>query len=198
MQHELILSLRSREFLTLSILLVCIILLSSCQKQTATSFNTNSYLKEVGNISKDWKKIETEDFSFSIPPTMKNKNVRGIDTEVWQYEDGKITLTIEQGDMLGDLSKSTDFVAQRYESKTNKTIVNDDEVIILSLDLNKPKLENWATNVDGSTSFKIVEKNILLSFSFPNQQTVFSTESSTPEAQEISQTILYSIKFKQK
>ncbi len=93
MQHELILILNLRKTSIVLILLIFTLFSLSCLKQSATSFETIKKDSSITEIPKDWQKIETDYFSFSIPRTMKNKNVKGIDSFVMQFENDEIKLT---------------------------------------------------------------------------------------------------------
>jgi hypothetical protein len=48
-------------------------------------------------VPRSWKKVELRDFSFSIPPDMKERDVRGIDSEVWEYRSREMRLAIDYG-----------------------------------------------------------------------------------------------------
>ena len=49
------------------------------------------------DVPRGWKKIELRDFSFSIPPDMRERDVHGIDSEVWEYRSRDLRLAIDYG-----------------------------------------------------------------------------------------------------
>ncbi len=202
MQYELIFNLNVRKNLILSIIFVFVLLSLSCQKQTATSFEIVEETSQIREIPKDWQKIETDYFSFSIPLDMKNKNVRGIDSFVMQFEDKDITLEIEYGDYSADL----DFIKQNYQSQTEQTEIDGEIVEIVSCDLdrNNPSSRMMTKNTK-TEAIKKTEKNNYSGVSFPGRMKDFSQTAisfevkyKNLEMQETAKTILYSVKFKQK
>ncbi|HQU86855.1 MAG TPA: hypothetical protein PKY59_27220 [Pyrinomonadaceae bacterium] len=192
------------------LVVVSLIVLVSCQKQTATSFVTPVNTESIKEIPKDWRKIETDYFSFSIPPTMKNQNVRGIDSEVMSFENEEMTLDIEYGDFSADVvSHLLD-----YEGKKQSIIIDGKKTEIVSYDINKPiyspnkatNAANKASNGDDSFRLKKVEKNYVFGINFPLKDEPISSEnrfaasfvikSKSIEAKETAKIIFQSIKFK--
>jgi hypothetical protein len=49
----------------------------------------------------NWKEIDLGHFLFYLPPDMKPVSVRGIDSDVWQYSNSSIRLTIDWGPYQG-------------------------------------------------------------------------------------------------
>ncbi len=203
MQHELILILKLRKFITLSIILVCTIFSSSCQKQTATSFETLNEDSQIKEIPKDWQKIETDEFSFSIPRTMKKNDVHGIDSFVMQFENDEITLDIEYGDYSADLIP----LLRDYEGQKEQTIIDGEKTDIVGYDRNKPlNLSNRMVNSDSSTNFIEPNKNYIFGVNFPHKNEIIAPEDRPAisfvvrcknlENKETAKTIIYSIKFK--
>ena len=202
MQHEPILqSLYLRKVLVVFIFLAPVNLFLSCQNQVVVSNKTQ---KEVHReVPRDWQRIETEFFSFSIPANMKNNDVRGIDSYVMQFENDEIILDLD----YGMHSTTMEYSASSFESKKDSIIIDGTETLLISYDANKPVLASKAAvNADGSTKFEKVEKNYVIGISFPYESRVipskeyfaasFIANCKTLEAQETAKTILYSIKFK--
>jgi hypothetical protein len=52
-------------------------------------------------LPSNWKEIDLGHFLFYLPPDMKPESVKGIDSEVWQYSNGSIILTIDWGPYPG-------------------------------------------------------------------------------------------------
>jgi hypothetical protein len=48
-------------------------------------------------IPSGWRKVELKDFSFYIPSDMKERKVRGTDSEIWEFRSKGITLSIDYG-----------------------------------------------------------------------------------------------------
>ena len=205
MQHELILILKPQKILVLLLFLVLMIFSLSCQQQTATSFETVSETSKIKEIPKDWQKIETNEFSFSILPTMKKNDVQGIDSFVMQFENNEITLDIEYGDYSADLIPHL----QEYEGRKETTIIDGEQTEIVSYNRNKSiNLSNRPVNSDGSTNFIEPEKNYIVGANFPHKYEIISPEDRPAisfvvrcknlENKETAKIILHSIKFKQK
>jgi hypothetical protein len=55
------------------------------------------------DIPKDWVKIDLDRFSFYAPPDMRNQNLRGIDSAVWQFRNRNMTLNLDYGMYSDDL-----------------------------------------------------------------------------------------------
>ena len=53
-------------------------------------------------------KVDLGDFSFYAPPDMKNQNVRGIDSAVWQFRNSSMTLDLDYGMYSNDLKSYAD------------------------------------------------------------------------------------------
>lgn len=59
-----------------------------------------------------WKKIENSSFSFSVPPSFKKTDARGIDSFVEEYVTNRVQLTFDFGmysNNFGDWPKETKF-----------------------------------------------------------------------------------------
>jgi hypothetical protein len=54
-------------------------------------------------IPDNWKKIDLDAFSFYAPPDLKNQNVHGIDSAVWEFRTSSMTLNIDYGMYSNDL-----------------------------------------------------------------------------------------------
>lgn len=146
----------------------------------------------AAKVPADWKKIETSHFIVSIPPDMKEKKVRGIDTSLWQYNSKTISLAIEAGFLGGDFG----FVQGRYESTWELRSLNGREVQYLTLDLNKPNLKYWSFNADGSTKVTNEEKNLVVGMYFPKEHISFVTTRVPAVSHDVVDNILNSITLK--
>ncbi|MGI8885246.1 MAG: hypothetical protein ACR2IA_13505 [Pyrinomonadaceae bacterium] len=205
MKHELILILKPQKILVLLLFLALTILSLSCQKQTATSFENIKEVTQTKEIPNDWQKIETDDFSFSIPPTMKKNDVRGTDSPVIEFENDEITVHIENGDAAADLiSRLTDFEGQKEQA-----VIDGEETEIVSYDKNKPiYLSNKIPDKDESVKVGKAEKNYVIgvnfpqkrltSFPYPRPEILLVVIYKNSEMRNTARKILYSINFKQK
>jgi hypothetical protein len=202
LQHELILIPDSRKSLIVLILLVFTVFSLSCFKQAATSFKTVKKDSPITEIPKDWQKIETDDFSFSIPPTMKNNNVQGFDSFAMQFENAEIKLDIEYGDYFADIISQL----RDYEGQKELITIDGEKTELITYDQNKPIYStNKTVNAARSPKSEKVEKNYVIGVNFPNSMKSFHQSAisfvaryKNLEAQETAKTIFQSIKFKQK
>lgn len=48
-------------------------------------------------VPADWRNVQVEDFSFSIPPDLKAEDVRGIDSTVYAYVSDHMRIVIDLG-----------------------------------------------------------------------------------------------------
>src|SRR5215211_1550088 len=103
-----------------ALVIVAIITMATGCERANSLYEITTPTPEVVQIPKDWKNVETAHFVFSLPPEMKEKKVRGIDTELWQYDAPNISLSIEAGFLGGDFS----FIRNRYESTVQSVLVN--------------------------------------------------------------------------
>ncbi len=62
-----------------------------------THTNVRAIRHDSIDIPRNWKKVELGHFSFSIPPDMRDEEVKGIDSAVWQYRSGGMMLMIDYG-----------------------------------------------------------------------------------------------------
>lgn len=189
----------------------------SCQKQVAQNVNLQNEIqntqttKTPNEIPKDWKRVETDSFSFSIPQTLKKNNVRGIDSNVLQFENEELILDIE----WGDYSEDVGFNSSEYENKKEEIDIDGEKTVIVSWDLSKPtssqmsnamSMTNGTMRGDKSSKPKKIEKIYNIGVNFPHKNEVispgdrpaisFSVRSKNLESQEIAKTIFQSIKFK--
>ena len=169
----------------------------SCQSQTTKS------LKADKEIPEDWQKIETEYFSFSIPPTMKRTDLHGTDSQMMGFEDDEITLELDYG------MYSTNIESLRFNQQKEPIIIDGEETTLISFDENKTiSLTNEIINKDASERFGKVDKHYIIGVNFPRESEVitpgfkfaasFIASCKTLEAQENAKMIFYSIKFKRK
>lgn len=200
MQHEFFTKHFDLRKISLALLVSALAaLFLSCQKQTAAP------LAAVADVPKEWQKIETDYFSFSIPPTMKKNDVRGIDSQVMQFENDEITLDLD----YGMYSTSAEFSLKYFEGEKKAIVIDGIKTELVTYDANKPlSSPKGAVNADGSTKFEKVAKNYVIGINFPYKSETFGSRTAfaasfianckTIEARETAKTILYSIKFKKK
>jgi hypothetical protein len=62
-----------------------------------THTNVRAINRAYAEVPPGWKKVELSDFSFSMPPDMRDNEVKGIDSAVWQYRNGGMILTADYG-----------------------------------------------------------------------------------------------------
>lgn len=62
-----------------------------------------------------WKAIKMDNYSFQIPPSMKRKDVQGIDTFVWLYQSDSISLSIERGILVSERPSDLDYYDYKEE-----------------------------------------------------------------------------------
>jgi len=135
----------------------------SCQTQTTTSFKANK------EIPKDWQKIETDYFSFSIPPTMKRNDLRGTDSQMMGFENDEISLELDYG------MYSTKIESLRFNQKKEPIIINGEETTLISFDENKTiSLTNEIINKDASGRFGKVDKHYIIGVNFPRESEVIA------------------------
>jgi len=138
-------------------------------------------------IPDGWNKIELGDFSFYAPPDMKNRNVRGIDSAVWEFRNHSMTLNLDYGMYSNDLKSYVDqpeyraewlgidgkkavIATLRMRDKDMAASPEKDRKYIAAVyfpDVNsgeKTKLTFWASCVDSATQESA--KRIFLSIKF--------------------------------
>jgi hypothetical protein len=62
-----------------------------------TRTNVRVIRHDSAGVPRNWKTVELSDFSFSLPPDMRDEEVKGIDSAVWQYRNDGMILTIDYG-----------------------------------------------------------------------------------------------------
>jgi hypothetical protein len=80
----------------------CVFFFSSPRRQPTPAPPARQKV-ETSRKVEAWRKVETEQFSFSIPASMKEYPVRAYDSSVWRYADEKITLEVQYGLYPDDL-----------------------------------------------------------------------------------------------
>jgi hypothetical protein len=109
---------------------MAILFLSACslgQRKTSNNSNDKKQIKTAGLVPKDWKLIDLDNFSFILPKSMKDMNAEGIDSEVWEFEDSYMLLSIDSGDYTNNL-QDTEY---SYETKTEKVKIDGNNVNVL-------------------------------------------------------------------
>lgn len=206
-----------QKFIVVFFITAISIFIFSCQKQVAQNINSSNENLKVQSVyiqsetPKDWKRIETNSFSFSIPQSLKKNNVTGIDSFVLQFKNNEMTLDIE----WGDYSQDVGFHSKDYENKEEQTEIDGERTAIVSWDVTKPtssQMSNGMSMINGTMSGEKaaepqkIEKNYHIGVNFPHKNEVISPEdrpaisfvvrSKNLESQEIAKTIFQSIKFK--
>jgi hypothetical protein len=128
------------------------------------------------DVPRGWKKIELRDFSLEIPPGMKKRDVRGIDSEVWEYRSRDLRLAIDYGMYSNDLESYAD----RPEYKAEW----------ISIDGKEAKVATYRSG-----------KDYVAAVYFPglwgsDTKLGFSVESKSATGQELSKKIFQSIRFR--
>jgi len=196
LQHELKFGLfNSRQILVVLNLIGFVILSLSCQKKTATSFETPPNIESMKEIPKDWQEIETNYFSFSIPPMMKRTYLRGTDSQMMGFENDEIYLELDYG------IYSTKIESSRFEQKKEQILIDGKKTTLISFDENK-------LDKDISKRFGTKEKHFIAGVNFPHDSEMiakgfrftasFIASCATLESKETAKTILQSIKFKKR
>lgn len=181
------------KYLKFSFLVFSIILLAFLygfgQKQASKS-SKNKSTSTQSQISEDWKLIDLRNFSFILPKTMEDKKIQGIDSAVWRFEDEEMILNIDSGRYNVDFSDR-----EAFESLTKPIEINGFRGHYFYINYLKPK----SPQVEIYEIFK--QKPLQEAIVFRHDKysyTTFWVLYKNPEQQEISNKILYSIKFKQK
>ena len=133
----------------------------------------------------NWKAFEMGPFELRGPADLKKKNVRGIDSEIYEHENREFDIGVEVG------MYSEDSGIHSYEYETGSIMIDGTPVTFTKSDVNVPAA-NAARNADGSKS-KPVEKHLLIVVRFPKEEAVvnvnYPEESLTPNAMAILQSI---------
>jgi hypothetical protein len=166
---------------------------SGCERPEASQMLVSPTPNASQTIPLDWKRIDKIQFTLNLPPDVKEKKVRGIDTEVWEFEGKQITLSVEAGFLGGGF----DFVKNQYESTIEERTIAGEKADYLSLDLNKPVLRNWTFNADGSTRVQKEEKNLVVGVYFPNREIKFWIARTPGVPLDVAEKIISSITLKQ-
>lgn len=172
------------------------------QKQSSKNRKSKNKIKPAtqSQIPKDWKSVDLDDFSFLLPNSMQDKKARGIDSEVWHFEDDKMELWIDSGMYTNDFQDLKD----SYEFKEEKVKIDNKNVKFFSWDSNKDISETYEVNKDSSIKpHEIYEKHFSIGVYFQEGKrrysgTNFVISTKTLEEQETAKKILQSIKFKKK
>lgn len=181
-----------RKLSTVFLLAVFSILVFSCQKQAAQNVNRQN------DIPKDWKLVDLNRFSFLLPKSMEDKKARGIDSEVWRFEDKDMGLQIDSGMYTNDFHDLKD----SYEVKEEKVTIDNKNVKFFIWDENKNNSTTFEVNKDGSIKpHETYEKHFAIGVYFKNDwlsndATNFVITTKTLEGLETAKKILHSIKFK--
>ncbi len=74
------------------------------QKQSSRNSKNKNRTKPKtrSQITKGWKLIDLDSFSFLLPESMEDKKARGIDSAVWRFEDTEMELHIDSGMYTND------------------------------------------------------------------------------------------------
>ncbi len=130
----------------------------------------------------DWKRIDLEQFSFSIPLEMKQLKIINIDSAVWRYSNNDLELTIDFG-LYSGLPKIYKEEVNYREEKVKISGKNAKIVSFISEESDKDCKYNTAIYFP-----KVEDKYTKLSFFIC---------SDLPQSQETAKAIFRSIKFAQ-
>ena len=170
------------------------------QKQPSKSPKSKSQIKPVAQtqIPKGWKLVDLDRFSFLLPESMEDKKARGIDSNIWEFEDEEMSLSIDSGIYTNDFQDLKD----SYEVKEEKLKIDNKNVRFFIWDDNKDISETYEVNKDGSIKpHEVFEKHFSIGVYFQEGKrqhsgTNFVITTKTLEGQETAKKILRSIKFK--
>ena len=183
-------------FLVISIILL-VAVVGFGQKQSSKDSEGKSVITQ-SQIPKGWKLIDLDRFSFLLPESMDDKKVKGIDSQIWRFEDDKISLSIEKGIYTNDFQN----LKRSFEVQQEKVVIDGKNVIFFIWDRNKDISGAYMLNKDGSTiPHEVFEKHFAIGVYFQEGKrrytgTNFVITTKTLEGQETAKKILYSIKFK--
>lgn len=175
-----------------TILLALLLGLSlACSRSAGVNTNRLDKLTPIATpiqelaIPSSWRSFEVGPFRLTGPPDLKKRNVRGIDSTVYEYENREFSVGIEIG------MYSVERTVHSFEYETGSIMIDARQVKFIKSDLNKPAA-NAARNADGSKS-KPVEKNLYIEILIPEESALinvnYKQESSTPLAMAILQSI---------
>lgn len=142
-------------------------------------------------IPSNWKTFQIGPFQVLGPDSMKKKNVKGIDSEVYRYENKEFFFDIAIGDyecVDGKLSETFS------EHENGSIMINNKEVKFTKYDINKPS-GYAATNADGSRS-KPVEKHLVLEACIPKKNALVSIGYAEESSTHLAMAMLQSIRQK--
>jgi hypothetical protein len=140
-------------------------------------------------IPEGWKLVDLDNFSFILPESMEDKKARGIDSQVWRFENSEMELTIDSGMYKVDF----DYDAGRFQTEKKWIELDKIKGQFFSIDFTKPtsaKIENSETEK---------ERPYLKAIMFYRDKYSYSSfwiRYKKTEQSEIAEKILYSIKFK--
>jgi hypothetical protein len=137
-------------------------------------------------LPSNWKEIDLGHFLFFLPPDMKPESVKGIDSEVWQYSNGSIILTIDWGRYSGAFEPYRD----QPEYKDERIEINGKTAHFWSFRYS----EEYITAALGDKRF-----NATICFAdtgIGEQKLTLGADCKTNSDQETAKIIFQSIKFK--
>ena len=139
-------------------------------------------------IPEGWKRIDLNDFSFYAPPDMKNQNVRGIDSAVWEFRNRALNLNIDYGMYSNDLKS--------YENQPEY------KAEWLYIDGKKAKVATFRMSDEDTAGSPLKDLKYVSAVYFPDvggggdTKLTFWANCISPAAQGSARTIFLSLKFK--
>ncbi len=143
-------------------------------------------------IPKGWKSVDLGYFSFILPESMEDKKARGIDSQVWRFEDDEIKLQIDRGMYEVDFA----YGGAGFKKETKWIELDGVKGKFFTIDYTKS-----FRSKDHELSETQKEKPFLQAIVFYEDENSYSSFWVTykkTEQKDIAEKILYSIKFKQK
>lgn len=138
-----------------------------------------------------WERFEIGPFTVLGPTNMKKKNIKGEDSEIYEYEDWKFSFQVAMGMyecVDGKLGPSF------YEHEKRSIMINGNAVDFIKSDVNK-SASNAATNADGSRS-KPVEKHFVLEACIPEKNALVSVSYTEESSTQLAMAMLQSIRLR--
>ena len=140
------------------------------------------------SVPSDWKQLEIGPIIAYVPADFENKNVRGIDSEVYEFSNEELSFGLE----VGPYSEVAETC--KFQCEISAVVVDGKTRNLVKSDLNKPAT-NSATNSDGSKSTPF-QKYLLVQVSVPEESALLSVKYTDQSSTNLALAILQSVKFK--
>lgn len=169
-------------------LIVCGVWAGGSCKLKPTVVDTPTRVSEIPTppaqssvATSDWKRIDLKAFSFSLPPGMKEKIARGIDSIIWKYADDSMELVID----LGPYSRRPEVYETKPEYRQEQIEISGKKADMISFHSDNPNFreQSYVAAVYfsevGSTEAKLS----------------FTVHSKSRRGREVAEAIFRSIRF---